>query len=115
MRKAIFFFAALFAFVLIGDIASAKLMRPAKVYDTTVSGTITTERMEGKRIYYLTDAANAWVYTLGNRDGEVKEEFVDILQEAAENDLPVRIQGELSIWKDRVLSLEIEEIRYVEE
>lgn len=115
MRKATSFIGVLIIFILIGGHASAKLMRPVKRYDTTVSGIITVGQVDGKSIYYLTDKENNRVYTLGNRNGELKEEFIDILREAFEKDMPVRITGELSVWKDRVLSLEIKEVRYVAE
>lgn len=115
MRKASPFIGAILALILIGSHASARLMRPAKKYDTTVSGNITVEQVDGKRIYYLIDKENNWVYTLGNRNGELKEEFIDILEKAFEKNVPVRIKGELSIWKDRVLSLEIKGVQYVAE
>jgi len=115
MRRAIPFIGVLLAVILIGTHASAKLVRPAKKYGTTVSGHITVEQIDGKRIYYLLDEKNNWVYTLGNRNGELQEEFVDLLEEAFEKNIPVKIEGELSVWKDRVLSLEIKEVQYVAE
>jgi hypothetical protein len=114
MRNVTTFIGVLLGLVLITSHASAKLVRPIKQYDTSVSGSISVEQVDGKRIYYLKDRTNNWTYTLGSRNGELNEEFVRILESAFERNMPVTIKGELSIWKDRVLSLDIREVEYLE-
>ena len=112
MRKTIVFASVLLLLMFIGSHVSARMMRPAKKFETSVAGNITVEQVDGKTVYYLVDGENNRIYTLGDRAGNIDQEFVDVLETASEQGVPLRIRGELSIWKDRVLSLKIIEVRY---